>query len=105
VRFRSKELERKDNNEYQDMPSCDQAKLEQFKGEVRRKVKYWKEKKEWDRVRSMNVDSIINRNCRTFEELIGEYIRRIGLPEGKRVFVFESKDLWMKRVLIDRGWV
>ena len=41
--------------------------LDQFRGDVRKKVKYWKEKKEWDRVRGMNVDSIVNRNCRTFD--------------------------------------
>jgi hypothetical protein len=76
-----------------------------FRGEVQRKMKYWREKKEWDKKRGLNVDSIVNRRCHGFQELMAEYLRRMELEEGSRIFLFDSKDLWMKRVLVDRGWV
>ena len=53
----------------------------------------------------MNVDAIINRKCKTFYELISEYRRRMGLQEISKIFVFDSKDAWLKRVLLDRGWI
>jgi stress response protein SCP2 len=28
----------------------------------------------------------------------------MGLEEGRRIFVFDSKDMWMKRVLVGQGW-
>ena len=29
----------------------------------------------------------------------------MGLNESTKIFVFDSRDIWMKRVLLDRGWV
>jgi len=38
-----------------------------------------KERREWDKKRCINVDYIVNRNCRTFDNLIGEYTRRMDI--------------------------
>jgi hypothetical protein len=56
-------------------------------------------------MKGLNVDTIINRKCKNFNELITEYRRRMDIDEGSKIFIFDSKDIWMKRVLIDRGWV
>ena len=105
ITFKSKQFDRKQKTQFVQAISEGDGPLDQFKGDVRKKVKYWKQKRQWDRVRGMNVDSIVNRTCRTFEELIKQYTRRMGLSQNVKIFVFESKDGWMRRVLIDRGWV
>lgn len=69
------------------------------------KIKAGREKKEWDKKRCANVDFIINRKCKTFNDLIGEYRRRLGIETVNKIFIFNSKDFWLRRVLLDRGWL
>ena len=64
-----------------------------------------KDKKEWDKIRGLNVDSIVNRRCKAFHELITQYTRRMSIAQGTKIFIFDSKDLWLKRGLIDNGWI
>jgi len=35
---------------------------------------------------------------------MNQYKRRMDLDERKKIFIFDSKDIWMKRALMSRGW-
>lgn len=40
--------------------------FDEFKMDAKKQLKFWKEKRDWDKMRGLNVDSIINRNCKNF---------------------------------------
>ena len=52
----------------------------------------------------MGSVQIIQRRIGGFEELMREDYRRMGERANAMVFVFDSKDEWMRRVLLKRGW-
>lgn len=35
---------------------------------------------------------------------MSQYKRRMSLEDKSRIFIFDSKDVWMKRVLVAQGW-
>ena len=65
---------------------------------VRPKPDIKKEKQSiWEKQRMENVDLIISRQCKTFQEMMGEYYRRMGGDCPGMLFSFDSKDGWMKK--------
>lgn len=53
--------------------------MDNLRGDIKKKVAYMKREKEWGKIRGMNVDQIINRRCKNFDELITEYAKRMEI--------------------------
>jgi hypothetical protein len=38
-------------------------------------------------------------------DLITEYKKRMNITEMYKIFIFNSRDGWLKKALLQRGWV
>jgi hypothetical protein len=52
---------------------------------------------QWEAKRKINIDAIISRKCKNYDEMMAEYYRRSGIPPGSKLFLFDSQDAWLKK--------